>query len=229
MRLSILRRRQRLNLALEGGGAHGAFTWGVLDRLLEDETLEYRLDQRHQRRRRQCRGAGRGPGRGRPRRRARQAAGGVGGGGQGRRARPGAPQSAGSPASAARTRWRRWRRCSRPTTSIRWASTPSASCSRTHVDFARLRGTPRPGAAGRGHRRDDRPAPPVPPHGDHGRGGAGLGLPADAASCRDHRRPGLLGRRLLGQPGPADAGAREPGRRHADRQAQLGGKRAACR
>src|SRR5262245_24203766 len=38
--LGIFRRRQRLNLALEGGGAHGAFTWGVLDRLLEDETLE---------------------------------------------------------------------------------------------------------------------------------------------------------------------------------------------
>lgn len=28
-----------LNLALQGGGAHGAFTWGVLDRLLEDERL----------------------------------------------------------------------------------------------------------------------------------------------------------------------------------------------
>ena len=38
--LQFLRRTQRLNLALEGGGAHGAFTWGVLDRLLEDETLE---------------------------------------------------------------------------------------------------------------------------------------------------------------------------------------------
>lgn len=30
----------RLNLALQGGGAHGAFTWGVLDRLLEDPDLE---------------------------------------------------------------------------------------------------------------------------------------------------------------------------------------------
>ncbi len=39
--MSFLRRRQRLNLALEGGGAHGAFTWGVLDRLLEEETLEF--------------------------------------------------------------------------------------------------------------------------------------------------------------------------------------------
>ena len=32
-------RTQRLNLALEGGGAHGAFTWGVLDRLLEEDGL----------------------------------------------------------------------------------------------------------------------------------------------------------------------------------------------
>lgn len=31
---------KRINLALQGGGAHGAFTWGVLDRLLEDDDLE---------------------------------------------------------------------------------------------------------------------------------------------------------------------------------------------
>lgn len=30
----------RINLALQGGGAHGAFTWGVLDRLLEEDWLE---------------------------------------------------------------------------------------------------------------------------------------------------------------------------------------------
>jgi len=30
-----------LNLALQGGGAHGAFTWGVLDALLEDGTLDF--------------------------------------------------------------------------------------------------------------------------------------------------------------------------------------------
>lgn len=29
-----------LNLALQGGGAHGAFTWGVLDRLLEEEDID---------------------------------------------------------------------------------------------------------------------------------------------------------------------------------------------
>ncbi len=28
--------RGKINLALQGGGSHGAFTWGVLDRLLED-------------------------------------------------------------------------------------------------------------------------------------------------------------------------------------------------
>jgi len=32
--------RRKINLALQGGGSHGAFTWGVLDRLLEDERLE---------------------------------------------------------------------------------------------------------------------------------------------------------------------------------------------
>ena len=31
---------KRINLALQGGGAHGAFTWGVLDRLLEDTRIE---------------------------------------------------------------------------------------------------------------------------------------------------------------------------------------------
>ena len=33
------RGRKRINLALQGGGAHGAFTWGVLDHLLEDGRL----------------------------------------------------------------------------------------------------------------------------------------------------------------------------------------------
>ncbi|MFD2271537.1 patatin-like phospholipase family protein [Undibacterium arcticum] len=28
-----------INLALQGGGSHGAFTWGVLDRLLEEERI----------------------------------------------------------------------------------------------------------------------------------------------------------------------------------------------
>ena len=32
--------RKRISLALQGGGTHGAFTWGVLERLLEDDRLE---------------------------------------------------------------------------------------------------------------------------------------------------------------------------------------------
>jgi NTE family protein len=34
------RRGKRINLALQGGGAHGAFTWGVLDHLLEHGRVE---------------------------------------------------------------------------------------------------------------------------------------------------------------------------------------------
>ena len=33
--------RRVLNLALQGGGSHGAFAWGVLDRLLEEESLYF--------------------------------------------------------------------------------------------------------------------------------------------------------------------------------------------
>ena len=32
---------RKIGLALQGGGAHGAFTWGVLERLLEEESLEF--------------------------------------------------------------------------------------------------------------------------------------------------------------------------------------------
>jgi NTE family protein len=34
------RARKRINLALQGGGAHGAFIWGVLDQLLADGRIE---------------------------------------------------------------------------------------------------------------------------------------------------------------------------------------------
>lgn len=33
--------RKTINLALQGGGSHGAFTWGVLDALLEDGRLDF--------------------------------------------------------------------------------------------------------------------------------------------------------------------------------------------
>ena len=32
---------KKINLALQGGGSHGAFTWGVLDKILEDGRLEF--------------------------------------------------------------------------------------------------------------------------------------------------------------------------------------------
>jgi NTE family protein len=32
--------RRTVDIALQGGGSHGAFTWGVLDRLLEEESIE---------------------------------------------------------------------------------------------------------------------------------------------------------------------------------------------
>ncbi len=30
-----------INLALQGGGSHGAFTWGVIDHLLEDGRVAF--------------------------------------------------------------------------------------------------------------------------------------------------------------------------------------------
>ena len=35
---------RRIGLALQGGGSHGAFTWGVLDRLLELDEKELYFD-----------------------------------------------------------------------------------------------------------------------------------------------------------------------------------------
>src|SRR4051812_18496745 len=34
-------RVKTINLALQGGGAHGAFTWGVLDRLLDENDVAF--------------------------------------------------------------------------------------------------------------------------------------------------------------------------------------------
>jgi NTE family protein len=36
---TLIDRQKSINLALQGGGSHGAFTWGVLDRLLEEDQL----------------------------------------------------------------------------------------------------------------------------------------------------------------------------------------------
>lgn len=38
--MAIFQSKKKINLALQGGGAHGAFTWGVLDRCLQEPELE---------------------------------------------------------------------------------------------------------------------------------------------------------------------------------------------
>lgn len=40
-RIAAGRKVKTVNLALQGGGAHGAFAWGVLDRLMEDGRLAF--------------------------------------------------------------------------------------------------------------------------------------------------------------------------------------------
>ena len=37
----VLSKRASINLALQGGGSHGAFTWGVLDRLLAQDNVNF--------------------------------------------------------------------------------------------------------------------------------------------------------------------------------------------
>src|SRR5258708_32713777 len=37
---AVVTNKKRINLALQGGGAHGAFAWGVIDRLLEEDEIE---------------------------------------------------------------------------------------------------------------------------------------------------------------------------------------------
>lgn len=40
MQKGIAMRKKSVTVALQGGGSHGAFTWGVLDRLLEEDWIE---------------------------------------------------------------------------------------------------------------------------------------------------------------------------------------------
>ena len=67
------RAEKTVSLALQGGGAHGAFTWGVLDALLEDEPPSRRSHRRSERRRHERRRDGAGLARGRDRRGAERA------------------------------------------------------------------------------------------------------------------------------------------------------------
>ena len=224
----MFRRQQRLNLALEGGGAHGAFTWGVLDRLLEDETLDIAWIS--------ATSAGAVNA-------VALAAGLAEGGRAGARAKLRAVWEAVAKAGVSDLlRLNPWlASISRSNTLAQVASLfspydfnplgfdPFRKLLEAHIDFAALRTTAGPGAADRRHRRGDGASAPVPPPRDHGGSGAGLGLPADHSPRGLHRRSGLLGRRLLRQSRPGDARPREPGRRHADRQAHRARPGTACR
>ncbi len=52
------RRPVLVDLALQGGGSHGAFTWGVLDRLLEEPWIKIEAISRHIGWRHECGGTG---------------------------------------------------------------------------------------------------------------------------------------------------------------------------
>ncbi len=65
---------KKISLALQGGGSHGAFTWGVLDDDPRGRAPRRRGDHRHQRRRDERRGFRLRLSRGRPRRRAQSLA-----------------------------------------------------------------------------------------------------------------------------------------------------------
>ena len=41
--------QKAVNLALQGGGSHGAFTWGVLDTLLDDGRIDFVVLGPHER------------------------------------------------------------------------------------------------------------------------------------------------------------------------------------
>ena len=197
--MRLFRRQARINLALQGGGAHGAFTWGVLDRLLEDEELEIgwvsatsagavnavALAVRSARRR-QAGGA-------------RQAAQRLGGRAQGRRARSVAPQSVSlrpESRSAAGARGEPVVALRVQSAGVRSAAPAAHGCDRLRQAARELAGR----AADRRDRGGERAGAHLPRRRGHRRRGAGIGLPADAASRRRDRRRRLLGRRLLGQP-----------------------------
>ena len=227
--MRFFRRKQRLNLALEGGGAHGAFTWGVLDRLLEDETLDIAWISATSAGAVNAVAVAAGLAEGGRAGRARQAARGVGGGGQGRRSRSAAQQSAGWPASAARRRWRRWRRLFSPYDFNPLGFDPFRKLLEAHIDFALLRTTPGPElliaatdvATGR-------------PRLFRRREITVQSVLASACLPTLHHAVTIDGRAywdggFSANPDLAHAGAREPGRRYADRQAQPACAARACR
>ena len=216
------RARKRVNLALQGGGAHGAFTWGVLDQILADGRLEIEGI------------AGTSAGAVNA---ALVADGLARGGAEDARQRLAdfwravsvnghlpdlqrgvvdrlfsfAPQAAWLGALSALL--------------VAVRSQPAQHQSAEGADRAlrRFRGDParqRSRAVHLGDRRAHRRAQGVHPRGDHARGGDGLGLPAAPVPRGRDRRRALLGRRLQRQSGDLSVPARDLDRGRAGRADQ---------
>ena len=206
-----------LNLALQGGGSHGALTWGVLDRLLEDERIEI------------VETSGTSAG-------AMNAVvladGYAAGGREGARAALAAFWKAVSDAArfspAQRTWWDRMSgrysldrspgylmmegigRLFSPYELNPFDLNPLRDLLVAQVDFARVNA---PGGIVT-HVNATNVRTGLPrvfyDRRDHRRHGAGLGLPAADVQGGGDRRRGLLGRRLLGQPGALSRWSRTP-------------------
>ena len=198
--------RPRVNLALQGGGAHGAFTWGVLDRLLEDGRIEVAGSMRHQCRGHERGGTGLRHGPRRPGRGTRHACPLLGGAG---RAGPLQPAAA-DPARPGAVHWRHGllaglallgravahglALCSQPD-QLQPAGRSAGRRDRLrlaarepHHTVVRLR-----------YQRQDRQDPRIRLPRDLGQGHSGVGVPAVPLQGGRDRRRVLLGWRLHGQ------------------------------
>ncbi|MEQ1804433.1 MAG: patatin-like phospholipase family protein [Burkholderiaceae bacterium] len=180
-----------LNLALQGGGAHGAFTWGVLDALLAEPRLSFEgisgtsagamnaaILAEGWRFGSILVGAWENPGDGnaRPGQRRfdrhlqhRQVPHAMGG-----NVHAGATQSHGPESAARLAEQARRFRCAAQGQPVQTVH--------------------------RGDRSEQRQGQAVPRNRTHDRHAARLGVPAENAARRDHRRRALLGRRLFGEP-----------------------------
>ena len=210
-----------VDLGLQGGGAHGAFTWGVLDRLLEEPWLAFDGIS----------GTSAGAmnavvmADGLTARRARRRARGAGGVLEARVGRgadePAAARPARDPdrqldarllAGVRRAGHRRARvlalRHESDGRRIRCAQILQDS-----VDFERLATAPDQAVRHR-HQRAHRPRPHLPQRRAHAGRAARVGLPADDVPGGGDRRRALLGRRLLRQSVDVAAGPRVHGVRH---------------
>ncbi len=200
--------KKKINLALQGGGAHGAFTWGVLDHLLSDERLDIEgisgtsagainavmlAD-----------GFARGGARG-----SAQAARGILARREPRRQSPGAPARRRRPAVLVHAlrglaRAGLVQRGRALHVALRSQSAQHQSAARPDRALRRFRrGARVPGhqPVHFGHQCAHRPPARVSAGQDHRRCRDGVGLPADAVSRGRDRRRALLGRRLHGQSG----------------------------